>query len=51
MKKYLELMPQAPDARRAQDKIYIWEEKQASLDETEEEEEDEEEEVPSKPSK
>ena len=38
MKKYLELMPNAPDARKAHDKIYIWEEKQTSVQQVEEKE-------------
>ena len=31
MKKYLELLPDAPDARKARDKMYIWEGKLESL--------------------
>ena len=31
MKKYLELVPDAPDARAAQDKIYVWEDAKATL--------------------
>ncbi len=52
MKKYLELQPNAPDARKAQDKIYIWEDKENSLqNEEDEDEDDQEEQKPSSHSK